>query len=343
MVQLGMNFIATFVGVGGFLTQGESPLGLAAIATLPGICVLTLIGAMCRRTLLDSSRGIADVPGVPQTLTLVVDALRFATDVVVTIVLCAMPFAAGCYYELPWPALAGAIALGGLLAPMTFCICTLQGAAAALSPVLVMRAVVIGGLSYLGLATVVTIMLLPLALVAWFSLGQPAWVQIAAIGPATTLPLFFGARLLGTWIDVRRNRLGSVLGLATQARRAPQSWHKSRRASRDRGAARPPRPRRNASTERRNASTERRNAAKPRPERTAPTSVEPTPAARLAAHAAGIAPRPDPAQQTVHAIEGLSPRSHASTEDLPDLQNLPGAITVSGRDRVTSGAAARKR
>jgi hypothetical protein len=233
------------VGLGGFLAAGASPLGLAAIAALPGLCVLTLICAMGHRILREGSQGAIDPPGFPDVRELVSEALRWCSAALALALLLGGPIAVAGWFGVATIWLAVATGLAALVAPMSFTIGQVSGLRAALSPWPVLRAVVRGGFSYVGLAVVCWTACAPPALVAWYVLEQPLWIQISVVGPAAVLPVFVVARMLGTWIDTRRHCLGHLLVDARRAApTAPTAPDERRPPARP---ARPPAPERPAS------------------------------------------------------------------------------------------------
>ncbi|MCA8976739.1 MAG: hypothetical protein KDC98_18600 [Planctomycetes bacterium] len=310
------------VGLGGFLTAGTSPLGLAAISALPGVCVLALICAMGRRILLEGSRGVVDPPAFPDVRTLATDALRWCLDGTAILVTFATPIAVAAVLGAELPALVASTVIAAMLAPMAFCICQIRGVRAGLSPLRLIRTAGRGGLSYLGVTAMTYGMFVPLLLVGWYVLGQPLWVQIAAVGPMMVLPVFVVARLLGTWIDVKQEKLGIQLAPEPAAQKAPAltapqaAPTATRKGSQRPVAARSARP-----------AARKANPA-PRPARAATAATNPKPAATGSPRAA-------------RAIEGRSPRRQRP-QDVPDLRHMPGAVTVSGHGRATSKAAARR-
>jgi hypothetical protein len=55
------------------------------------------------------------------------------------------------------------------------------------------------------------LLFVPAGLVTWVVFGRPVWVQIAMIGPLCVLPMFVASRLLGTWLETNRSRLGGLV------------------------------------------------------------------------------------------------------------------------------------
>ena len=73
------------------------------------------------------------------------------------------------------------------------------------------RAICRCGGDYVGVAATTTLAFAPALAVAWLLRGRAGWVQTAALGPLCVLPMLFVARLLGTWVDAHRQRLGSLV------------------------------------------------------------------------------------------------------------------------------------
>ncbi len=199
------------VGVGGFLTAGSSPLLLAGIAAVPGICILTVVGAMGRQILHASAEGNGDVPPVPAFHELVRAAGAFFVDASVVLAaligapITAIYLGAPLWLSLPW------LATGALVAPMAWSLRQLRGDLTCLRPTALLRAIWRARDGYFGLAGATTALFVPTALAAWQSFGTPLWAQIAAIGPVCVLPLFVASRLIGTWLDVQRDAIADVV------------------------------------------------------------------------------------------------------------------------------------
>lgn len=207
------------VGVGGFLTAGGSLLLLAAIAALPGLCVLGVVGAMGRQILLASAEGSGDVPPIPAFAHLVADARRFLADQGLVIGALLGPGLLAAALGAPLSTTLPGLLIGAFFAPMAWALRQVRGDLGSLSPVTLVRAVARGGLGYAGLAGVTCGLFAPAALVTWGVFGRPVWVLIAVVGPLCVLPVFVASRLLGTWLDEKRMDLRLLL-LATPRRTA---------------------------------------------------------------------------------------------------------------------------
>jgi hypothetical protein len=206
------------VGVGGFLTAGGSWVLLAAIAAIPGLSVLAVVGAMGRQVLLASAEGNGDVPPMPRLADLVQDAQRFLLDTALVTGSLLGPSLLAMACGAPWTAVVPGLLIGAFFAPMAWALRHLRGDLGALSPVTLMRAVARTASSYPALAIVNILLFAPIALVAFLVFGRPIWVQIAVIGPLCVLPVFVASRLLGTWLEFHRERLGGLAAVKVMAK-----------------------------------------------------------------------------------------------------------------------------
>ncbi len=349
-------------GVGGFLTTGDSPLLLAALAAVPGLCMLALVGAMHRQILAASAESSGDVPPIPGFGVLVDDARRFFVDGVLVVGSLVGPSLVGVWLGAPWSTTAPGLVIGAFFAPMAWALRHLRGDLTALSPVHLLRGVARTGTSYLGLTAVVLALALPATAVALCIFDRPVWIQIAMLGPLVVLPSFVAARLLGTWIDAHRSALGMTASPASAPAPAPAASQPT--PSQPTPAAPAPRtPRRPEALESFRAPSVKTttNAASPtRTRATAPAkpvakrilaaaASSPAPAAPARAPARAPAPAApaataagplDPkATKAPRAIEGRKP---SRLTDAPDLSHMPGATVVSGTERQLHGAASRR-
>lgn len=222
LVLMSVLSFPLIVGVGGFLTAGSSPLLLAGIAAVPGLCILTVVGAMGRQILHASAEGNGDVPPVPAFHELVRAASAFFVDAsVVLAALVGAPVAAiylgaPLWLSLPW------LATGALVAPMAWSLRQLRADLTCLRPTTLLRAIWRARDGYFSLAGATAALFVPTGLAAWQSFGTPLWAQIAAIGPVCVLPLFVASRLIGTWLDVQRDAIAEVVAApATTTAAAP--------------------------------------------------------------------------------------------------------------------------
>jgi len=355
------------VGVGGFLTAGGSPLLLAAIAALPGLCVLAVVGAMGRRILVSSSQGDADVPPLGELGPLLGDARRFLCDAGLVLGSLLGPSIIALALDAPLTSSLPGLIVGLFFAPLAWGLRQVRRDLGALSPVTLLRGVARCGLGYVGLVILCVTLFLPAGLTIWAVFGRAVWVQIAAIGPLCVLPLFVVSRLLGTWLDSMRLELGAVLlgPLAREVRdartlvsepvadatkprvpRRPEALtHFKAPSAKARQGQQKPKPvaaatgvvKRTATASSTGPANVAKALAKKAPAAAPSTSRTPVPTAPAAA--ASTAPG---LGQEPRSIEGRSPRRPQLT-DTPDLSKMPGATTISGEDRVRQGAAARPR
>lgn len=348
------------IGVGGFLTAGGSWLLLAAMAALPGLCVLATVGAVGRQVLLTSAEG-HEVEGLPGFHRLVVDACRFLVDAGLVLGSLLGPSLVALWLGVPLLTALPGLVIGALVVPMAWVLRQLRGDYAALSPVVLMRAIVRTRDSYLGLAAITVGMFLPAAAVMYAVSGRPLWVQIAVIGPLCVLPVFVASRLLGTWVDAQRHRLGNLLHrerqlptalppVAPPPAAAPVAATKPTRPAAVRPAAAPA-SKTTAATRVAGPSAPppgtRRQAQRKAPP--PPTAIRakppaapaaPAPAARPAVAAPAKPTNPAPARTAPCAIEGRGPSRRQG--DAPVLHHMPGAVVVKGAERRRHGAAAKR-
>ena len=305
------------IGVGGFLTAGGSLLLLAAIAALPGLCVLCVVAGMAREILVTSSDGEGDVPELPGFRQLGRGAAGFALDLALVVTLFGGPLPVLVSLEAPAYAVLGYALLATLAAPMAFTLRQLRRDLRALSPIVLLRALLRAGRGYPLVATAVVLAFAPAVAVGFSIHDRPVWVQIALIGPLVVLPVFATARLLGAWADSHRVALQPLLTSGSVEPRRRQ--------------------RANARAER--EPVRRRDAAHRTPARaTAPSDR---------AQAIGEAPQHRP--RAPLAIEGRrpsglreAPAAQDAAEPSADLSSLPGAFVVRGADRERSGAASQR-
>jgi hypothetical protein len=315
------------IGLGGMLTGGDSPWLLGTLQSLPGLAVFAMVGAMARRILRDSAAGESDVPRLGALGSLAGDALRGVADTALVLACLLGPGLLAAAVKAPWTTTVPSLAIGAYFAPLALGLRHVRGDLIALSPVTLLRGAMRTGLAYAALAIVHLALFLPAATAIWLVAGRPLWVQIAALGPLLVLPVFFAARLLGTWLDGMRQELGTVLATRKTASRPAGQLVASESAA---DAAQPRQPRRPQQLAHFDAPPA---VPKPRP-------------ARKPAPAKPAAPQPKP-----RAIEGRAPArdttpaanmQSAIGTDQPDLSCMPGATIVKGADRILHGAASRR-
>ncbi len=320
------------VGLGGFLTAGGSPLVLAAIAAVPGLSVLAVVGAMGRQILLASSGGSADVPNVPELGQLLRDARTFLLDAALVLGILVVPTLLAMVLGAPLSTTLPGLAIGAFFTPLAWGLRQLRGDFGALSPVTLLRGLTRCGPSYAGIVPVCWLLFAPAALTGWATWGRPVWVQIAAIGPLFVVPLFVVSRLLGTWLDSRRQELGNVLVAVRRpvkpALKAPKVAGATKAAPA--AADQTPAPR----FPRRPEGLEHFEAPSVRPLAPAlqTTAARPTPTAARprAATAPTAAPRPRPQPTPAARSTPPAPRAqpaHAAQPATPVRQTRPAPAT----------------
>jgi hypothetical protein len=353
------------VGLGGFLTVGGSLLLLTAIAAIPGICVVGIVGAMGRQILLASSGGSGDVPHVPELGQLVRDAKRFQLDTGLVVIALLSPSIAAMSLGAPPSATVPALVVGAVFTPLASALRQVRGDYGALSPVTLLRGVARCGGGYFVLAPVCWLLFTPAAVATWLTFGRPVWVQIAAIGPLCVVPVFVASRLLGTWLDTKRLDLAGVL-LGAQAMAKANAGQRPtpvppavpgprlpdrpealqdfvppnvKRRQDTKATSAPPRKTRTRPAPTRNPAERRATSARPAPQDAPANGREnAAPPPRRAQQPQAPQPRQQP-----RAIEGRKPQHGrgAGLDDQPDLTSLPGAVVVKGDERTRAGAAAR--
>lgn len=340
------------VGAGGFLTAGGSLLLLAAIAAVPGLCVLGIVGAMGRQILLTSADGTGDVPPIPSFGQLVSDARRFLVDLVLVLGVLLGPAFAALALAAPAGTTLPGLLVGAYFVPLAWVMRQVRGDFAALSPVMLLRAGARAGWRYAGFAAVTCGLFAPAALVTWGVFGRPIWVQIAIVGPLCVLPIFVASRLLGTWLDVNRAGLAGLM-LRDRKPAAADSTTQVRAGARAGENAQTRQPRRpdalqefKAPVVKRMGTGSRPAAARAPQKPPAPASAHPRPPAPAPKPATPAQPRPaapqQPAKQPAKPAREIQGRVPSRLSDEPDLASMPGAVVVSGDERSRKGAAAKR-
>lgn len=286
------------VGVGGFLTAGRSFLLLAGIAALPGLLVLSLVGAMGRRILRNSFEGSNDVPAVGDLGRLFDDAQRFLADAGLVLGTFIAPPVIALLLGAPLSTTLPGLVVGGLFAPMAWALRNLRGDYASLSPVLLMRAASRFPLQYFELAVCSWMLFAPAALTTWVVLDRPIWVQIAMVGPLAVLPFFIASRLLGTWFETRRKAFGAIL-IGTKPAAKPDKPTPPSGGDGPRGQQPKAPPSKAATARPPQAKAPQTRAPQPRPRAPQPRAPQPQatakrqPVATKPANAPKLPPRPD--------------------------------------------------
>lgn len=324
------------VGVGGFLTAGGSWLLLAAIAAVPGISVLAVVGAMGRQVLLASAEGNGDVPPIPRLAELVQDARRFLFDTALVTGALLGPSLLAMACGAPWTAVVPGLLTGAFFAPMAWALRHLRADLGALSPVTLMRAVARTAGSYPALAIVNMLLFAPIALVAFLVFGRPIWVQIAVIGPLCVLPVFVASRLLGTWLESHRERLGRLTEakVATPAVSAAKAATKALATAASVAAA----PAASKAPAAVKSTAVKSTAVKP----STPAGIAHRAAAAKAAPELRLPKRPEQLQQFAAPVARRAPKPAAATAPVAPAAAAPARPKIAAKPSAsTAGASAR--
>lgn len=333
------------VGLGGFLTAGGSPLLLAAIAAVPGLCVLVVVAAMAHEILRSSSNGEGDVPEFPEFTQLLHGGRTFIWDAVLVFALFfGVPIAIA-IGGAPLTGTLPSIGIGIYFAPLAFALRHVRRDMRSFAPVFLWRAARRCGRGYGLVAVAIALAFTPAAIVATTIVGHAAWVQIAVVGPLCVLPTLAASRLLGTWLDSHRGSLGYLL--ATDARATASLKAASTRPlpvpTEPRNLRRPPALESFRAPVAKNTGANKKAKAAPRPVRSASAfairaNSQPTPRAiegRRPAASNPVAPgSPAPTKNQAQVTPAT---------ELPGMQGFAGAYVVKGEDRLRNGAASRPR
>jgi hypothetical protein len=332
------------VTAGGMLTGG-SPWLFAALAAPPSLCVLGLVGAIARKVYLRSADGESDPPEWPSAADTLQEGKRFLLDHLAVYGAYVAPAVIALLLGVPAMSMLPALLLGMFLAPMALMLRQHRGDVSALSPVTIVRGIS-SSRGYMRIAGLYWLAFLPAVIAFFASLGNAPWIQLAIVGPLSVLPAFGTARVLGTFVDAHRERLGVLLDLAATPRAAAQApQHKPMRGARPVGVS---------------------PTAQAKPQAAQPRAVRPTTAAQPApkpsvpaARIEGRAPKPTQARpQAAKPTAGKPTAAKVGTQPAarttqskqpaatgfagPDLSGIPGATVISGADRERMGAAAKK-
>lgn len=325
------------VGVGGLLTAGESPVLLAALAAVPGICVLSVVAAMAHEILHQSSKGEGDVPELPEFTELLDGARTFLWDAILVFALFFGAPVAMAIAGIPLTNALPSLAIGIYFAPLAFALRHVRRDMRSFAPVFLWRAARRAGRGYGLVAVAITTAFAPAAFVASAVTNQAVWVQVAIVGPLCVLPTLAASRLLGTWLDTHRKSLGYLLTSdATppvvnqlMGTRQPQKPSQPRDLRRPKAleSFKPP------------VAKNVRAAKKP-------TSARPVRTA--SARPGKKSSRPEP-----RAIEGRRPMTKSPSpapspktqvtdnKSVPEIAGMKGAYIVTGEERERRGAASR--
>lgn len=211
------------VGLGGFLTAGSHFFLFPAIALIPALSVIGLVGALGRRILLDASRGLDDPPSIPAARELAREAGRFLLDGAAlsgvflgpAILMMLLPF-------VTTGAIMLAFVVGATLLPMAFALRQVRDDWKALNPGVLFPAVVRGGRLYLLIVAVALGLFAPAIVSGLLTSGSHLYMTLSVIGPLAVAPLLIVSRLLGQMLFARRFDLAPATpaGSATAPARA---------------------------------------------------------------------------------------------------------------------------
>lgn len=199
------------IGIGGFLTGGGSPLLLAALAALPGLCVLVVVAALSRRILVDSADGSSDAPAVAEPVQLLRDARRFAADTLLVAGALLGPSLLTLQLGVSWVAVLPGLLPGAVLLPLAWALRQVRSDFGALSPTVLLQAILRCGGRYFAIVGLFWALFAPALALAFATRSYAMWIQIAAVGPLLVLPLLMASRLVGTFLDAMRIPLGCLL------------------------------------------------------------------------------------------------------------------------------------
>ena len=350
-------------GLGGILTAGDSPWLFAAIAALPGLCVVAVVAALARRIFLDAAHAQSEIAPMPRTGEVWELSKQHVLDHLLVYGTMVAPSLVAIGFGMPLVSSLPCLLLSMFLLPATLILRMMRGDLRALSPVPVIRAIYTCR-GYAGFAAAYWLAFLPAALALWASFGHALWLQISVTGPLAVLPMFATGRLLGTFADHHRERLAPLLakGVVVMGSAAPHAVQPSKRfrtESSGRIAGQRPATAR-AVTHATPAEPvvakkmPTRTVAQPQPSVAVPPAVrakvaaQPMPPAPKSAQApAKPAVRPQPAAQAASVAAPRQARQPAPALEPhkfegPDLCGIPGARVITASERTRVGASARK-
>ncbi len=329
------------VGVGGALSStAGSTLFLPLIAMIPAVSILGLVGAMGRRILLESAKGLDDPPEIPTFQVLGREALRFVLDgAVLGVVFLAPGFLLGIFGAGAVSAVAG-VAFGGLLLPMAMTMRQSHDDWSCLHPPTLFRTVAKSGTRYLGCALFAIGVFTPALLSVWFTRDSHIYLIVSVVGPLAVAPLFMVSRMMGQvlYLQQREERRKSPTRPQTERKPTAQAL----------GASATPHIRRQLRTPLRGATQhpEAAPTAAKRPTWPGPSPSAPTPP-RMRTRAATQAPAPVSPRPAGLGFfgnptptPGPAPAPMQASASMPELAHMPGARVLRGEARKAAGAAA---
>ncbi|MEQ1630771.1 MAG: hypothetical protein ABL997_00265 [Planctomycetota bacterium] len=220
------------VGIGGVLTSGASPWAFAALVAPPGLCVLGIVGAMARQVFTRSASGDEDVPPIPAPPEMAQLAKRWLVDQSIVLSILIAPSIVLLALGAPLLSTLPGLLLGMFFTPIATILRQMRGDMRALSPVAMVRAIGCCR-GYTRIAALYWGFFAPASLAFYASMGHAPWLQMAIVGPLAVLPAFVTARLLGTFTEAHRPRLGLLLqmnGLTTVGEKPRQHFAPSPKA-----------------------------------------------------------------------------------------------------------------
>lgn len=352
-------------GIGGLLTAGDSPWLFAAIAALPGLCVVAVIAALARRIFMDAAHAQGEIAPMPRAAEVLELSKQHVLDHLLVYGTMVAPSIVAIGFGMPLVSSLPCLLLSMFLLPAALILRMLRGDLRALSPVPVVRAIFTCR-GYAGFATAYWLAFLPAAIAVWASFGHALWLQISVTGPLAVLPMFATARLLGTFADHHRERLAPLLanGVVVMGNAATGC---APGATAARGASLITGQRQPTARVVARGSTSKAAVAKKMPERTvsqpqpralppAARTQAPTPSVQAATAASkpmakpAARPQPQPAQQAAAAAQPTprpqpkqpAPALEPHKFEGPDLCGIPGARVITASERKRVGASARK-
>lgn len=206
------------VGLGGFLTSSvHNSWLLPLVALIPALSVVGLIGALGRRILVDTSRGIDDVPEVPPAAQLCREAGRFLCDAVLLASLFLGPALLMTQLaDVGLSAIGAAFAVGGTLLPMSLAMRQTRDDWSCLSPTDLFSSIRHAGMRYFVAVGVGFVLTTPAALSVWLTWGSALYLMVSVVGPLLVVPIFVMSRLFGqTIVRIERDRIAQQRQLAT--------------------------------------------------------------------------------------------------------------------------------
>ncbi len=358
------------VGLGGFLTASSNMLLFSAIALVPGLTVIGMVGALSRRIMQESSHGIDDAPRIPDVVTLFREGARFLTDALLLAVLFLGPAIAMFLTNAPLGASIAAALLGALLMPMAMVIRQVTNDWRTLSPNVLFRAIVKGGKPYFAASALGAGIFLPAATAFALTFGSQPYLQVSVVGPLMVAPLFVMARLLGRVFATRRDELALVIATNVVAARTTSRKPLQPRRTTSAPQAKPARPKLSAPSHPEAGHQAAHPTTRPATAATRPQVTQRAPVPVMAGAATETHPaatsqhamssRTSPAAPTRPTPTGLrtTPQSTSMPQTpngaslpgaamvgdpIPDLTKMPGFNVVTGKDRERAGAAAQTR